>query len=328
MLTLDFAVADLARTRFAISPMSELVAGLRLLHDPGRAGPHLPWLRDALPVARELDLGAAYALTSSNGYMPDFLTPPATSPVATFEEELERVRKTPSDVVRREVGMAFGGRRPPASVAALIAQPRRSLHRMAEVLEAWWRRALEPYWPRVRSLLDADLAHRARRLTEGGPAALFADLHPAVAWREDRLAVRVSFDARVRLAWRGLVIVPSAFYWQGIGPIIDPPWQPTLIYPARGLELLWEPGTAAPAALAAIIGRSRARLLTSLDAPRSTTELARRLELTAGAVSQHLKALRAAGLVTATRHGREVLYLRTEPAQRLLETQRKRERRD
>ncbi|MBA3408548.1 MAG: helix-turn-helix transcriptional regulator [Solirubrobacterales bacterium] len=90
------------------------------------------------------------------------------------------------------------------------------------------------------------------------------------------------------------------------------------IYPARGRELLWEPGTAAPGALAAVIGRSRARLLTSLDAPRSTTELARRLELTTGAVSQHLGALRAAGLVTATRHGREVLHLRTEPAQRLL----------
>jgi DNA-binding transcriptional ArsR family regulator len=70
--------------------------------------------------------------------------------------------------------------------------------------------------------------------------------------------------------------------------------------------------------LARVLGRSRARLLTALDAPRSTAELARRLELTTGAVSQHLSALRGAGLVTATRHGREVLYLRTQPAERLL----------
>jgi DNA-binding transcriptional ArsR family regulator len=298
--------------------MSELVASLRLLHDPGRAGPHLPWLRDALPVARQLDLGAAYALTASRGYFPDFLTPTATSPVPTFEEDLERVRNTPPEIVRREVETAFGGRQPPASVAALVAHPRRSLHAMAELLEAWWRGALEPHWPRIRSLLDADLAHRARRLTEGGLIGLFTDLHPAITWRTDRLAVRVAFDSRLCLAGRGLVIVPSAFYWQGIGPIIDPPWQPTLIYPARGLERLWEPGSVTPAALAAVIGRSRARLLIALDAPRSTTALAGRLELTTGAVSQHLGALRAAGLVTATRHGREVLYLRTQAAQRLL----------
>jgi DNA-binding transcriptional ArsR family regulator len=111
---------------------------------------------------------------------------------------------------------------------------------------------------------------------------------------------------------------PAAFHWEGIAPIVDPPWQPTLIYPARGLELLWTPPVTTPEALARVVGRSRARLLAALDAPLSTTELARRLELTAGATSQHLGALRAAGLVTATRQGHEGLYLRTHPAECLL----------
>jgi DNA-binding transcriptional ArsR family regulator len=318
MLTLEFGIADLAHTRFAISPMSELIAGLRLLRDPGRAGPHVPWLRDAVAAAREFDLGVLPALVPGSGYVPDFLTPSATSPVVTFEEELERIRATPADVVRREVAAVFRGRRPPAAVVELAGHPRALRNRLPDTLAGWWRRVLEPHWPRVRSLLDADLAHRARRLTEGGPAALFADLHPAVAWRGDRLEVRVRFDARVGLAGRGLVVVPSAFSWQGIGPIIDPPWQPTLIYPARGLELLWAPAAAAPEALARVLGRSRARLLVALDAPRSTTELARRLGLTPGAVSQHLGALRGAGLVTARRSGREVLYLRSQTADRLL----------
>ena len=38
-------------------------------------------------------------------------------------------------------------------------------------------------------------------------------------------------------------------------------------------------------------------MLGALDAPRSTTELARALELSAGSVSQHLSVLREAGLV-------------------------------
>jgi len=67
-----------------------------------------------------------------------------------------------------------------------------------------------------------------------------------------------------------------------------------------------------------VIGRSRANLLSALDAPRSTTELARQLTLSPGAVSQHLSALRRAGLLTAARHGRSVLYIRTPLAERLL----------
>ncbi|MFD0331981.1 ArsR/SmtB family transcription factor [Streptacidiphilus monticola] len=55
-----------------------------------------------------------------------------------------------------------------------------------------------------------------------------------------------------------------------------------------------------------------------MDAPASTTELARRAGLTAAGVSQHLTALRAAGLVSAHRAGRSVLYARTEVGNALL----------
>ena len=45
--------------------------------------------------------------------------------------------------------------------------------------------------------------------------------------------------------------------------------------------------------------------------PRSTTDLARALGVSAGGVSQHLGVLRAAGLVHGHRVGRSVLYLRS-----------------
>jgi DNA-binding transcriptional ArsR family regulator len=66
------------------------------------------------------------------------------------------------------------------------------------------------------------------------------------------------------------------------------------------------------------LGTSRAALLAELDRPRSTSALAAAIGLSAPAVSQQLSALRAAGLVGSGRHGREVLYLRTELAERLL----------
>ena len=52
-------------------------------------------------------------------------------------------------------------------------------------------------------------------------------------------------------------------------------------------------------------------MLADLSAPRSTTELAGRLSLSAATTSHHLGALRDAGLVTGRREGRAVLYVRT-----------------
>jgi DNA-binding transcriptional ArsR family regulator len=320
MLVVDFELDDLARIRFAVSPMAETVFALRLWRHPDRAGPHVPWLRRAIAdlAAAGIDLEPAWLVVPTTGYLPDFLTPPATSPVARFEDELALVRSTPSTVVRREIEHAYRGRRRPQAVTDLIAHPRRAIRRIADALDGFWHVALEPHWSRVRALLDADLAHRARRLTAGGAAAVLADLHPQVRWREDRLEVATAFESRVALDGRGLLLVPTAFFWHGIAPIVYPPWQPTLIYPAHGLELLWDTPAPRSDALARVLGRSRSAMLAELAVPRSTAGLAARLGLSAPAVSQHLSALRGAGLVTSSRSGREVLYLRTELGERLV----------
>ena len=321
MVTFPFTVDDLARTRFAISPMWELMTSLRMLQDAGRAAAHIAWVREAMPVARELDLAVALRLTPSQGYMPDFLTPPPTTPVATFEDELETLCATPAAMVRGDVGRLLGARRPPALLEPLLADPRRELKRIAAVLAEYWELTLEPHWPRIRALLEADLAYRARCLTERGASGLFSDLHESITWENDVLALGDSAcDGLSTLGGKGLLLVPSAFQWQRPASIVDPPWQPTLLYPARGVGLLWEqPDEAeAGAPLAGILGATRASLLTALDAPRSTTALATQIELSAGGVSQHLSALKNAGLVTGTRHGRSVLYVRTPLADRMV----------
>ena len=321
MVTFTFTVEDLARTRFAISPMWELVSGIGLLRDPSLASLHLPWVEEVRAAAREVDTTTLLELIPPRGYMPDFLTPPPSSPLATFEGELELVRSTPAPQVRREMGFLLGRREPPEILRPFLEQPRRALAGLGETLSRLWARTLESHWPRLRALLEADLLYRSRRLTEGGPAGLFEDLHPNVRFGEARLEVHASCSANdVALSGRGLLLVPSAFAWQNPRLIIDPPWQPTMIYPARGVALLWEPGSARTSeALAGVLGQTRATLLEALDAPVSTTDLAHRLELSPGGVSQALTSLREAGLVAGARRGRSVHYLRTPTGDRLVE---------
>lgn len=320
MVTLHFTTEDLALTRFAISPMWELMTGLRALRDPDRAAVHLPWVSEALPIARELDLAGALALTPPDGYMPDFVTPPPSSPLASFDEELEQVRATREAQVVADIECLNSEGRGDAVLATFLERPRAEVERMCDALREFWRLALQPHWTRVRSVLEEDIRYRARQLTEGGPARLFGDLHPRVRWRGDRIEISQRYDGRTELGGCGLLLVPSAFQVTRPASIISPPWQPTMIYPSRGVGLLWEaPPAAGPEALVKLVGSTRARLLVALGSPRSTKDLAETLDLSPGGVSQHLSVLKESGLVCGEREGRSVLYLRTGLADSLLQ---------
>lgn len=321
MLSFRFTLEDLSRTRFAISPMWELITGLRALRDPARAARHLPWVTATLPVARELDLEGALALTPPEGYMPDFLTPPPSDPLAAFADELEVVRSTGEDLVRHDVAILRGQGRESPKLDDFLRDPRGEVERMCGALELLWQRTLEPHWPRIRALLQDDLRYRAARMTEGGPAHLFADLSPHVRWRGDSLELAKSCACveDVSLDGRGLLLVPSALQSTNPNVIVEEGWQPTLIYPARGTGLLWEPDAECePEALKRLIGGTRSQLLVALAKPRSTTDLSQALGVSAGGVSQHLSVLRDSGLVCSQREGRSVLYMRTELAESLI----------
>jgi len=164
----------------------------------------------------------------------------------------------------------------------------------------------------VRTLLEADVGYQSRRLADGGLDRLFADLHPALHWTGDTLIRAPGGDEHHELDGRGLLLMPSAFKWDEVVVITEPPWQPAVVYPARGLGGLWEParGTRA-AALARLLGRTRATLLTGLDEPASTTWLAHEHALAAATVSEHLAVLRDAGLVVGERHRHQIKYRRT-----------------
>jgi hypothetical protein len=314
VISFVFGPEDLGRVRFAVSPLFELVSSLDALRDPAAHSLHEPWAQDARRAVKDLDFWLLDAAAPEVGYCyrPDFIAPPPTKPVADLHEELERVRRTSPEQVSRELGWAYP-RGLPAGAQRLLQH---GLDDLVDAMAAYWERAIAPHWQEVKAILEADIASRAAQLAAAGPLAALSDLHRDVAYRDGTLEIRRPYEETVPLDGRGVLLIPSVFSWPRVWAMFDPPWQPSLVYTARGTGALWAPAKTPNAALSALLGKRRAEILTQL--PASTQELAQRLHASPGGVSEHLAVLRDAGLIAGRREGREVRYTRTETGDSLV----------
>lgn len=312
MIELRLGELGLTRIRFAIAPVHEAIGAVRLLQAPARFPLHAAWLRSTRAAAAALDLTALFEVMPEGGYLPDFLDPPADSPVATFEEALDRARATPARQVGKELRWALEQQPLTPTGARLLRSPGSARDLLLDRLADVWRTLVEPHWPALHAVLEADVLYRGRRLAAGGVDLMASDLHRDIRLVGDALRVRSAHAERADCGETGLVLTPSVFVTDRVNAMIDPPWQPTLYYPARGVGDLWSKPTAAGGADAhRLLGATRTAVLFELSDTASTSGVARALELSVGSASEHLTVLRNAGLVTSSRQGRQVLHSRT-----------------
>ncbi len=315
MLRFEVSADDLLRSRFALSPLFELDHLLRTL--AGQSDHRLPpaWAARLAPVYRKFRGDPAFRAVlalHSRHHGPAFLAPPPVSLAQTIADDLAAVHATPLRHVRHEIEDCLA-RRPCHDDEALAVLGRRDVvTRLAAVLEEAWHELLAADWLRLRAICERDVVFRSGELGRAGWAEAFAGL-PHVRWNRGGIEIaRLNVPSPIELDGKGLLLVPSVFIWPGVAAYADPPWPPTIIFPARGVSALWEPSPATDAeALGELIGRSRAQLLRGLADPASTTQLAHALDLAPGAVGDHLAVLLRSGLVDRTRAGRSVLYRRT-----------------
>lgn len=320
MLSVALGVRDLANIRFAVSPLWEAVASVMVVKTPDWFPAHQPWLRQVRPRLATVDWRLfADLVPVPTVVIPGFVCPPPLTSQPTLELELAALAATPPEVVRAGLDELPGPR--PAQLATLYADPSAGLARLAEVIADYADAAIAPYWPRMRTPLEREVLVGAGRMAAGGVQGLLNRIDPYVSWDDGTLHVdHLTRAGSVAGGGRGLLLVPSVFAGARVwSNLTEGAAQPVLRYPARAIGTLWERSTApASAALARVLGRTRATLLHELAVPTATTELARRCGLSAGTVSHHLTGLRDAGLVGTHRIGRFLLYARTSSAEALI----------
>ncbi|MFC0115453.1 DUF5937 family protein [Kibdelosporangium aridum] len=310
MIEIQLGEVGAHRVRLAISPLEEVLNAIRLLTRPGRSPVHARWAVANRPTLTCLDVPELVALVKGDRYFPDFLSPPPTDAWTAVEDQLEAVTRTPAEQVSLEVTMSAAGR-DESELAELLVDPDKTRDLLAEQLGRCWDVLIRPLWPRIKDVLDTDVHYRTRQFGSGGIAKVLTGLHPGVMIEGGRILMPTFNSARLDLDDRGLLLVPSSFAG-GIGVMMTPPWQPSVVYPARGVATLWEDVPALDSdPLAGVVGRTKARVLRALADPASTTTLAQRLGVAPSTISEHVKALAAAGLLSARRSGRSVHYRRS-----------------
>jgi hypothetical protein len=250
VLRIEVGNEDLTTSRFAVSPLFELTQALRLLANPPAESVLRPWLvrvRERYrALAREADLGVINALNPP-GWGADFLARVPAGVSTTIGDLLDQVRSTPAEQAHQDVAEALR-RQPADSRIERILTSDRVAGYVADVLAAAWQALLEPEWRTLRAILERDVVYRAGQLTSRGWAAALGDLHPELSWEQGFIVLhRMQGYGDAALAGRGLLFIPSVFIWPKLALGLDPPWPPSLIYPARGVAALWEhPGRTRP----------------------------------------------------------------------------------
>jgi DNA-binding transcriptional ArsR family regulator len=316
VIRFEVGTDDLLHSRFALSPAMELSNVLRRLAGLARHPAPGPWLDRLRPAFRQLrrdtELDAVLALHTPRGGA-DFIALPPQGMAQTWADDLAATRATQLRQARLEIERCLRAR-PVADPRVLaVLRGRDVVRRIAAAQDAAWHELVAPDWPQLRAICERDVVHRAGLLGRSGWAAALDGLHPSVSWRDGGIDVRsLRAKSPVDLGGAGMLFVPAVHIWPGVAAHYDGRWPKALIYPARGSAALWDAQPApAPEALADLLGRSRARLLLAIDAPASTTQLARSLGMATGAVGDHLAVLLRAGMLRRARDGRSVLYQRT-----------------
>ncbi|MFD1935007.1 MULTISPECIES: ArsR/SmtB family transcription factor [Nonomuraea] len=326
MLRIHFTAEDLARTRVATSPwpFAEALFATRLLSRRDGRGIFDGWRR---LVRRRLSphtrlLGQLYP---GQGPVLDLFT--VVGPNSSLEASVERLLSAPRTQLRHELAGLNRGDLPTRATDLAAGDPA-ALTELAAAIREVDAVAVGPSQHAIAAHLDAVNAVRGRDLCTGGVEQLLTGLHHSVVWRSPVLHISDEPNKAhdYHLKGQGLIAIPSLFCWPSpryMCNSLDEAAPGLLFYPAvdtlSDFADAWAPPGRGPRVLQALLGRTRAAVLETAADAATTSEIARRLDISLPSASQHATALRDAGLLTSRRTGPAVHHTLTRLGRELLE---------
>ncbi|WP_033338365.1 ArsR/SmtB family transcription factor [Catenuloplanes japonicus] len=316
----------IAGARFVISARAETTGALLRLHKDVYGGGFRPGEREFLDAHQDayhrmLDGSPALRLVLATalrpGWLADFVAPPQAETERPLAEELDAIRGYPDNRARDDLARALaltGGPALPDEIHRVSPGPV-----VADALEWVWETAIAPDWSRRRRILEADVVARTRQLTQGGWVAAFSDLKEGMRWLGGgRLQVNlVPYQPR-DVSGTQLMFVPITTGRGWVSWDEQDRSRHAIAYPASAPLAASGSARPVPDALGRLLGPVRARVLTLLDTPKSTSQLCAVTGLALGSVGRHLGILLDAGLVLRRRAGRAVLYSLTDAGRTLI----------
>ncbi|MFF0221623.1 ArsR/SmtB family transcription factor [Streptomyces sp. NPDC004629] len=283
MLRIHFTAEDLARLRMSagLGLLTESALALRLFADSNNVMFH-GWRRQ---LRVELGPRSAVFETLARRYE-------SVDDLVNLVHRSER----PKDISPRPVN--------PAQAAVMSA--------LADFSHA----AVRPYWAKVRTILEAVRDTSGRIMIASGAERLLGSLHPRLRWHAPVLELHRGPDRDVYLAGRGLVLSPSFFLPEQTCLFVEatgPNGRPTVLFPVNNpAKAEFSRQCAGDVeALGALVGHTRAAALQVLTESCTTSELAKRLNLSLAGASKHASILRRAGLIMTTRSRNTALHTLT-----------------
>ncbi|MDG4836755.1 helix-turn-helix transcriptional regulator [Micromonospora sp. WMMD967] len=311
MLRLHLGSADLCRVRFGdrLHPVGTALLAGQWLRDPTVATMAPALAERAAAVESTGTAQAATAilrhLLPARGRLPDFVTP--FDGVESLTAGLEAIQATPARRVREEVVAAYGDVATTPLRRRFAAADPEVLDLFGGAVRTWFDAVLAPHWSELVSAYRQQVTCASRRLARHGLAGLFADLHPAISWREPVLEIRTWWDGDLPGTGHGLLLLPSPLAGPRPRVLVEPGRPILLVYPSA---MPARPATADGDALGRLLGVTRALVLRRLatEGGLTTTVLSRAVGISLSSASEHASALRATGLVVSEREGGAVRH--------------------
>jgi DNA-binding transcriptional ArsR family regulator len=321
VIRIELSGVSLASARIGISPLTELIGALELLHRRGAGRAPWPYTRwaeqaraglGATPPGAPLWVYGRLLDMRAGQRTPDVFHPIADSPVPRLEDELELLARTPPAAVDAQFAVHYPAGAP-GWLAGYQRDPAGSFTALADSLAGFWQQTLRAYWPEMLGALEEEVHIRAQSIATAGAESILGDLAGVVRWEPPVLSLPKPKDSFMSTAGRRLLLVPMLFANRRVSASTDHPRWLRLTYQCRGAAVL-EPGPEPAAAgagddrLGVLVGPRRAQMLRALTVPATTSSLAAALGLPASTVSEQLTALHAAGVLHRRRAGRRVFY--------------------